>query len=82
MKDSDNRTAHPNHTKKGGSFTNNKTTLKDKNALFEDANKLLNKVKMELSVQEENFVRQLLATKAIPSPKLMIKYHKTINKKE
>ena len=50
-------------------------------ALFEDANLLLDKVKMELSVQEETFVRQLLATKAIPSPKLLIKDHKTINKK-
>ena len=30
-------------------------------ALFEDANKLIKKVKIELSVQEEHFVRQLLA---------------------
>ena len=45
-------------------------------ALFEDANCLLDKLKMELSVQEENFVRQSLATKAIPDPKLLIKYHK------
>ena len=50
-------------------------------ALFEDANKLLDKVKMELSVQEENYVRQLIATKSIPSPKLLIKYHNTINEK-
>ena len=50
-------------------------------ALFEDANCLLDKVKMELSVQEENFVRQSLATKAIPYPKLLIKDHKTINEK-
>ena len=50
-------------------------------ALFEDANCLLDKVKMELSVQEENFVRQSLAMKAIPVPKLLIKYHKTINEK-
>ena len=50
-------------------------------ALFEDANCLLDKVKMELSVQEEKFVRQSLATKAIPAPKLLIKDHKTINKK-
>ena len=50
-------------------------------ALFEDANSLLDKVKMELSVQEENFVRQSLATKAIPAPKLLIKDHKTINEK-
>ena len=48
-------------------------------ALFEDANCLLDKVKMELSVQEENFVRQSLAMKAIPVPKLLIKYHKTIS---
>ena len=36
---------------------------------------------MELSVKEEEFVRQSLATRAIPSLKLLIKYHKTINKK-
>ena len=36
---------------------------------------------MELSVQEEYFVRQLLATKAIPYPKLLIKDHNKINKK-
>ena len=50
-------------------------------ALFEDANKLLDKVRMELSVQEDIYVRQLLATRAILSPKLLIKYHKTINGK-
>ena len=37
------------------------------------------KVKLDLSVKEEEFVRQLLATRAIPSPKLLIKDHKTIN---
>ena len=50
-------------------------------ALFEYANKLLDIVKMELSSQKGNFVRQSLATRAILSPKLIIKYHKTINKK-
>ena len=50
-------------------------------ALFEDANILLDKVKMELSVQEENLVRQSLATKAIPASKLLIKDHKKINEK-
>ena len=50
-------------------------------ALFEDAKKLLEKVKMYLSVQEENFVRQSLATRAIPSPRLLIKVHNTTNKK-
>ena len=30
--------------------------------LFEDTNKLLDKVKMELSVKEEDFVRQSIAT--------------------
>ena len=53
----------------------------DRIALFEDANCLLDKVKMEMSVQEENFVRQSLSTKAIPAPKLLIKYHKKINEK-
>ena len=50
-------------------------------ALFEDTNLLLEKVKMELSVKEEEFSRQSLATRATLSPKLLIKYHKTINKK-
>ena len=50
-------------------------------ALFEDMNKLLEKVKMDFSVQENNFVRQSLAAREIPSPKLLIKYHKTINDK-
>ena len=36
---------------------------------------------MVLSVQEENFVRQSIATRAIPSPKLLIKEHKKINEK-
>ena len=36
---------------------------------------------MDFAVQEENFVIQSLATRAIPSPNLIIKDHKTINKK-
>ena len=36
---------------------------------------------MDLSDQEEEFVRQLLATSVILSPKLLINYHKTINEK-
>ena len=50
-------------------------------AMFEDLNKFLEKVKMELSAQEETFVRQSLATRAIPSSKLLIKYHKPFNEK-
>ena len=50
-------------------------------ARYEKANLLLDKVKLDLSVKEEEFVRQLLAMRAIPSPKLLIKDHKTINKK-
>ena len=50
-------------------------------ALYENANLLLEKVKLDLSVKEEEFVRQLLTTRAIPSPKILVKYHKTINKK-
>ena len=50
-------------------------------ALFEDANILLDKVKMKLSVKEEEFVRQSLATRVIRSPKLFIKDHRTINGK-
>ena len=48
-------------------------------ALYKNANLLLEKVKLELSVKEEESVRQSLATRVIPSPKLLIKYHKTIN---
>ena len=36
---------------------------------------------MDLSVQEEQFVRQSLATQVIPSPKLIIKAQKIISKK-
>ena len=36
---------------------------------------------MELSVKEEEFVRQSLVTRVILSPKPLIKYHKTINEK-
>ena len=49
--------------------------------LYENANFLLEKVKLELSVKEEEFVRQLLATRAILFPKVLIKDHKTINDK-
>ena len=47
--------------------------------LYENANLLLEKVKLDLSVKEEEFVRQSLATRVIPSPKLLIKDHKAIN---
>ena len=50
-------------------------------ALFEDTNLLLEKVEMGLLVKEEERVRQSLATQAIPSPKLLINYHKKINEK-
>ena len=50
-------------------------------ALFENTNLLLEKVKLELSVKEEEFVRQFLATRVILSPKILIKGHKTINEK-
>ena len=49
--------------------------------LFEDTKRLLRKVKVYFSVQERKFVRQSLATRSIPYPNLLIKYHKTINKK-
>ena len=48
-------------------------------ALYENANLLLEKVKLDLFVKEEEFVRQSLATRSIPSPKLLIKDHKKIN---
>ena len=47
-------------------------------ALYENANSLLEKLKLDLSVKEEEFVRQSLATRAILSPKLLIKDHKPI----
>ena len=50
-------------------------------ALFEEANGLMEKVKMDFSVQEEQFLIKSLATHAIPSPKIIIKDHKTINGK-
>ena len=50
-------------------------------AIYENANLLLEKVKLDLSVKEEEFVRQYLATRAIPSSKILIKDHKTINEK-
>ena len=36
---------------------------------------------MDFSAQEGNFVIQSLATYAIPYPKLLVRNHKTINKK-
>ena len=36
---------------------------------------------MELPVKEEEFVRQSLETRAIPSTTILIKYHKTTNEK-
>ena len=50
-------------------------------ALFEDLKKLLEIVKMNLSVQEEDFVRQSLPTREILSQNILMKDHKTINKK-
>ena len=50
-------------------------------AIYENVNLLPEKVKLDLSVKEEKFVRQYLATRAIPSPKLLIKDHKTISEK-
>ena len=49
-------------------------------APYENANLLLEKVKLDLSVKEEEYVRQFLATRVIPSTKLLIKDHNTINK--
>ena len=50
-------------------------------AFLIDANLLLEKVELDLSVKEEGFLRQSLATQAIPSPKILIGDHKTINEK-
>ena len=51
-------------------------------SLFDEANGLPERVKIDLSVQEEQFVRQLLVTHKIPSTKILIKYQKTSNEKE
>ena len=48
-------------------------------ALYKNANLLLEKVKLDLSLKEEESVRQFLVSRAIPYPKLLIKDHKTIN---
>ena len=48
-------------------------------APYENANLLLEKVKLDISVKEEEYVRQFLATRVIPSTKLLIKDHNTIN---
>ena len=48
-------------------------------ALFEEVNKLIEKVKMDFSVQEERVVGQTLVKRAILSPKSFIKDHKTVN---
>ena len=45
--------------------------------MFEEAKRLILKMKMDLSVH----MRKLIATRAIPSPKLLIKDHNTINDK-
>ena len=50
-------------------------------ALYENTLLLLEKVNLYLSIKEEEFVRKSLVTRAIPSPKLLIKDHKTINEK-
>ena len=50
-------------------------------APYESSNLLLEKVKLDLSVKEEEFVRQSLATRANPSSQLLIKDLKTINEK-
>ena len=47
--------------------------------LFEEVNGLIEKWKMDLSVQDEQFLRQSLVKQEIPFPKIFIKYHKIIN---
>ena len=49
-------------------------------ALYKNATLLLEKVKLDLSVKEEEFARQSLVTRETLSPKLLIKDHKIINK--
>ena len=50
-------------------------------ALHENANVLPEKVKLDLSVKEDEFVRQSLATREIRSTKILIKDHRIINEK-
>ena len=49
--------------------------------LFEDEGKITESVKDDLLSLEEQCVRQLIATRAIHSPKLTINEHKTVNNK-
>ena len=50
-------------------------------SLLKEWNKLIEKVNINMSSQEEQFVTQFLTTRVIPSPKLLIKYHNAIDKK-
>ena len=50
-------------------------------SLFDEAKYIIEKVKMDLSSQEGQFVRQFLGTRDIPSPKLIIKYQNKIKYK-
>jgi hypothetical protein len=47
--------------------------------VFEDANKLLENLEHIMSEDEYIFVKESINSKAIPSPKLLIKDHKEIN---
>ena len=47
--------------------------------LIKEAKNLVEKEEIYLSSQEEQFVKKMLATPVISSPKLVIKYHKTKN---
>ena len=49
--------------------------------IFEGEKKFIEKVNMDLSSQEEQFVRQSLAMQEIPYPKLSIKDPNTFDKK-
>ena len=49
--------------------------------LFEEANKLIEKVRGKFSSQDEQFVRKFIAAWEISSPKILIKGNNTINEK-
>ena len=66
-----------NHLLKVTNFTIHPKVL----ILFYEAKKLIEKVWMDFSSKEEQFVRKSLASRSLPSPKLLTKDNNTINKK-
>ena len=66
-----------NHLLKVTNFTIHLKVL----ILFYEAKKQIEKVWMDFSSKEEQFVRKSLASRSLPSPKMLTKDNNTINKK-